>query len=68
MSINSYRVYGLGTEAIIDRDAELENMRQLAKLGEGSQLFARFNNGIAYEFVPGQLLTQHMTQEPKIFR
>jgi ethanolamine kinase len=62
------RVYGLGTEAIIDRSAELENMQQLAQLGEGSQLFAAFNNGIAYEFVPGQLLTQQMTQDPAVYR
>ena len=62
------RVYGLGTEAIIDREAELENMEQLARLGEGSQLFAAFNNGIAYQFLPGQLLTPDMTQDPTVFR
>jgi Choline/ethanolamine kinase len=44
-----FRVYGLGTEAIIDRSAELANMQQLAQLGEGSQLFAAFNRGFAYE-------------------
>ena len=52
------RVYGCGTEKIIDRNMEMENMIKYRKLGSGSQLYATFNNGICYEFLHGDLLSQ----------
>ena len=41
------RVYGLGTEKIIYRRVEVENMVM------GSKLFATFTNGICYQFLHG---------------
>ena len=52
------RVYGCGTEKIIDRNMEMENMVKYRKLGSGGQLYATFNNGICYEFLHGDLLSQ----------
>ena len=51
------RVYGLGTEKIIDRNMEMVNMIKYHKLG-GSRLYATFNNGICYQFIAGDLLHQ----------
>ena len=42
------RVYGIGTEKIIDRKVEVENMVMYHKLGPGSKLYVTFNNGICY--------------------
>jgi len=52
------RVYGCGTEKIIDRNKEMENMIKYRKLGVGSQLYATFNNGICYEYLHGDLVSQ----------
>ncbi len=51
------RVYGRNTELIIDRDAEIRNMELFHSAGCGPALLATFANGIAYEFVPGELPT-----------
>ena len=95
------RVYGIGTEAIIDRRCELENMRRyigiltslliesppiiciiffscfsigkqceanrrLDGIGAGSRLYAVFNNGIAYQFIHGDIITQQTVKETHI--
>ena len=53
------RVYGAKTELIIDRQAEIRNMLVLNKAGCGCQLYAKFNNGLAYEYLPGDIHTQY---------
>ena len=55
------RVNGIGTEIIIDRDAEKKNMKILQKNGCGSELYAEFNNGISYEYLHGDTLPQVFT-------
>ena len=49
------RVYGEKTETIIDRNAEIRNMIVLNQVGCGCELYAQFQNGLAYEFLPGWL-------------
>jgi len=61
------RVYGIGTDAIIDRDAEKENMKLLQRIGCGSQLYAEFNNGISYEFIHGDMLSQDRLHDPAVY-
>lgn len=61
------RVYGIGTEAIIDRRCELENMRRLDGIGAGSRLYAVFNNGIAYQFIHGDIITQQTVKDRSVF-
>jgi len=62
------RVYGEGTEKIIDRKAEVDNMQRLQRIGCGSRLYASFNNGLCYEFIPGEILSQDMLKDPLIFK
>ena len=54
------RVYGAKTELIIDRTAEVRNMTVLNQVGCGCQLYAQFGNGLAYEFLPGEIYITHL--------
>ncbi|KAJ1720651.1 hypothetical protein LPJ53_004737 [Coemansia erecta] len=47
------RAYGKHTEVIIDRTQELTNMASLTRLGMCPPLYARFENGLVYGFIPG---------------
>lgn len=61
------RVYGAKTELIIDRNAEIRNMTVLDQVGCGCELYARFANGLAYEFLPGETLTINSAKLPTIY-
>jgi len=61
------RVYGEGTEKIIDRQAEVNNMLKLQTIGCGSQVYATFNNGLCYEFIHGEILSQTMLEDPLVY-
>ena len=61
------RVYGAKTELIIDRQAEIRNMLVLNKVGCGCQLYAKFANGLAYEFLPGDILNIESVKNPEIY-
>jgi len=62
------RVYGLGTEKIIDRTVELKNMLKMQDLGLGSKVYASFINGLCYEFQHGEILSQCMLGEKSTYR
>jgi len=62
------RVYGVGTEKIIDRKVELENMKKMQEMGCGSRVYGKFNNGICYEYLHGEILKQEMLKEKVIYR
>ncbi|XP_075235260.1 ethanolamine kinase 1 isoform X2 [Lycorma delicatula] len=51
------RVYGQNTDLLIDRKAETRNFKLLQDVGYAPQLYATFQNGLVYEFVPGEVLT-----------
>ncbi|XP_053678118.1 ethanolamine kinase [Anopheles nili] len=51
------RVYGNKTDMLIDRCKETENIQLLHRHGYAPALYATFNNGLAYEYVPGVTLT-----------
>lgn len=61
------RVYGCNTELIIDRQAEIRNMTVLYGAGCGSQLYATFKNGLAYEFIPGETLTIESVKDVTVY-
>jgi hypothetical protein len=44
------RQFGEGSETIVDRDRELRTILALCPSGEGPTVYARFANGMAYEF------------------
>ncbi|KAL1129692.1 hypothetical protein AAG570_012636 [Ranatra chinensis] len=61
------RVYGQNTELLIDRKAETANFLLLQKAGYAPRLYATFNNGLAYAYVPGEVLTSNMVKNPSIY-
>jgi ethanolamine kinase len=48
------RAYGNGTSAIIDRDREIATHVHLYEKGLAPRLFARFGNGLVYQFLEGK--------------
>ncbi len=61
-----FRIYGKKTELIIDRAAEIHNMKILHGARLGTPLFVQFNNGIGYGFIPGECLDEKTVREPHI--
>ncbi|GMT35778.1 hypothetical protein PFISCL1PPCAC_27075 [Pristionchus fissidentatus] len=56
-----YRVFGHGTDRIIDRIKELEQWQKLASVGLAAKIIGRFHNGIVCEYLPGDpLLLQQL--------
>lgn len=51
------RVYGNKTDLLIDRKAETRNIQLLQRHGFAPSLYGVFQNGLAYEYVPGVTLT-----------
>ncbi|PNS19816.1 Ethanolamine kinase 2 [Sphaceloma murrayae] len=49
------RAYGEGTDVLIDREREIRAHSLLASKGLAPPLFARFNNGLLYKFIAGDV-------------
>jgi len=62
------RIYGEGTDRIIDRKVEVQNMLKLQSIGMGAKLYATFTNGLCYEFIHGELLNQTSMLDPVVYR
>lgn len=59
------RAYGNNTEILIDRDREAKSHALLADQGLAPPLLARFNNGLLYKYIQGQVCTpKDLTREP----
>ena len=61
------RVYGHNSELMIDRKSEIRNMTLLHANDCGSELYASFQNGLAYQFLPGSTLTMETVIDPLVF-
>ncbi|BES90790.1 DNA ligase [Nesidiocoris tenuis] len=61
------RSYGKSTELFIDRKAEIRNFKILHREGYAPRFYATFNNGIAYEFVPGVILDETTCKDKSVF-
>ena len=61
------RVYGHNSELMIDRKSEIRNMTLLHANDCGSELYASFQNGLAYQFLSGSTLTMDSVLDPQIF-
>ncbi|GMT06934.1 hypothetical protein PENTCL1PPCAC_29108, partial [Pristionchus entomophagus] len=61
-----YRVFGHGTDRIIDRKKELEQWQKLSAVGLAAKIIGRFHNGIVCEFLPGEPLKLHQLQWPEV--
>ncbi|XP_016836805.2 ethanolamine kinase 1 [Nasonia vitripennis] len=62
------RVYGYKTDLLIDRKAEIRNIRILHSAGHTHSLYATFNNGLAYEFLEGDTLTVDTIRKPEVYK
>ncbi|XP_071501255.1 ethanolamine kinase 1-like [Diadema antillarum] len=61
------RIYGKKTELLVDRRREKETFGILYRAGCGPKLYASFQNGICYEFVPGTTLDPDTVRDPTIY-
>lgn len=61
------RVYGNKTDLLIDREKEIQNIKLLHSYGFAPSLYATFQNGLAYEFVPGVTLNRDNVLEPELW-
>lgn len=50
------RIFGAGSEAIIDRSAELRALNRLHLAGRGARLYGMYSNGIVVECLAGTSL------------
>ena len=62
------RVYGHKSELMIDRQREVINLQFLEKHGCCAPLYATFENGICYGFVPGRPLDVKNVKEMPVVR
>lgn len=61
------RIYGHKTDMLIDRHAETRNIKMLQRHGFAPSLYAVFQNGLAYEFVPGCTLTPQSVCDGRVW-
>lgn len=62
------RAYGKDTEVLIDRERELRAHNLLANLGLAPPLLARFNNGLMYSYIAGDVCTPEDLRKPEVYR
>lgn len=53
---------------MIDRQEEIKNINLLHSFGFAPKLFATFDNGIAYDYCPGDQVSRSSIYEEKIWR
>lgn len=61
------RIYGNKTDLLIDRNAELRNIKTLNVLGLAPKVYGVFENGLAYQYYPGVTLKPDSVIEHKIW-
>jgi len=62
------RAYGKGTDVLIDRERELRAHNLLANLGLAPPLLARFDNGLMYRFIQGDVCAPEDLRRPEVYR
>ena len=62
------RAYGKGTDVLIDREREMKAHNLLANMGLAPPLLARFDNGLLYKFVQGDVCTPEDLRKPEVYR
>ncbi|XP_077994303.1 ethanolamine kinase 1-like [Glandiceps talaboti] len=61
------RVNGEGSELTIDRAKEIETFQILFKAKCGAELYCIFNNGLCYQFMPGNIVDSDSVRADFIF-
>ena len=62
------RAYGKGTDVLINREREVKAHNLLASMGLAPPLLARFENGLIYKFVQGDVCTPEDLRRPEVYR
>ncbi|KAK5164827.1 uncharacterized protein LTR77_009491 [Saxophila tyrrhenica] len=62
------RAYGKGTDVLIDREREMKAHTLLASMDLAPPLLARFDNGLMYKFVQGDVCTPEDLRRPEVYR
>jgi ethanolamine kinase len=62
------RAYGNNTDILIDRDREATSHLTCAKHGLAPPLLARFNNGLLYRYIPGDVCTPQDLIDEDVWR
>ena len=62
------RAYGKGTDVLINREREVKAHGLLASMGLAPALLARFENGLMYKFVQGDVCTPEDLRKPEVYR
>lgn len=60
------RIFGAGTELMLDRKRECQNIQVLSAAGRAPPLYAIFTNGISYGFANGVTLDTESIRDPTI--
>ncbi|TPX62686.1 hypothetical protein PhCBS80983_g00349 [Powellomyces hirtus] len=58
------RIYGKGTDVLIDREQEMQNLLTLSNIGLSPPIHGRFENGLVYGFVPGAQFSVEDMRDP----
>ncbi|XP_070569900.1 ethanolamine kinase 1-like isoform X7 [Ptychodera flava] len=61
------RIYGHNSELVIDRAKEIDTFQVLFKAKCGPELYCCFNNGICYQYIPGETIDSDMVKSEKIY-
>lgn len=61
------RAYGKGTDVLIDRQRELNAHTLLASRGLAPALLARFENGLMYKYVEGDVCSPEDLRNPEVY-
>lgn len=62
------RAYGKGTDVLIDREREMKAHNLLASMDLAPPLLARFDNGLMYKFVQGDVCNPEDLRRPEVYR
>jgi len=63
-----FRIYGDDTEKFISRTDEINVMILMKKIGLGPDIYGKFNNGICYELLAGEILTTTDVYNENIYK
>ncbi|XP_070569903.1 ethanolamine kinase 1-like [Ptychodera flava] len=61
------RIYGHKSELTMDRANEIEILQVLFKAKCGPELYCCFNNGICYQYIPGETIDSDMVKSEKVY-
>lgn len=60
------RLYGEGTADFISRDDEISTMKIIKKCDLGPEFYCKFNNGICYQYLPGDIVNNKLIDNEKV--